>query len=107
MGRGIGPQDSATAPAVAVVNETFVKGFFPPGSNPIGRRFRSPGPDSSGDFEIVGVVEDTTYISARWKDHRMYFLSMMQRPRQQQNADRGRYVSIRRGNGSGDTVADE
>ncbi len=80
MGRGIGPQDTATAPTVAVVNETFVKGFFPPGSNPIGRRFGSPGPDSSGDFEIVGVVEDTTYTSARWKDHRMYFLSMMQRP---------------------------
>jgi ABC-type antimicrobial peptide transport system permease subunit len=65
---------------VAVVNETFVKGFFQPGSNPIGRRFGSPGPQSSGDFEIVGVVEDTTYTSARWKDHRMYFVPMLQRP---------------------------
>jgi hypothetical protein len=80
MGRGIGMQDSATAPSVAVVNEAFVKGFFPNGENPIGRRFGSPGPESSGDFEIVGVVEDTVYTSARWKDHRMYFLPTMQRP---------------------------
>ena len=79
MGRGIGPQDVATAPPVAVVNESFVKGFFPKGENPIGRRFGSPGPESSGDFEIVGVVEDTAYTSARWKDHRMYFLPMLQR----------------------------
>jgi macrolide transport system ATP-binding/permease protein len=80
MGRGVGVQDSPGAPAVAVVNETFLKGFFPPGTNPIGRRFGNPGPQSSGDFEIVGVVEDTTYTSARWKDHRMYFLPMLQRP---------------------------
>jgi macrolide transport system ATP-binding/permease protein len=79
MGRGIGIQDSSTAPAVAVVNETFVKDFFPTGTNPIGRRFGAPGPETSGDFEIVGVVEDTVYTAARWKDHRMYFLPMMQR----------------------------
>jgi macrolide transport system ATP-binding/permease protein len=80
MGRGVGVQDSPGAPTVAVVNGTFVKGFFPPGTNPIGRRFGSPGPQSSGDFEIVGVVEDTTYTSARWKDHRMFFIPMLQRP---------------------------
>jgi predicted permease len=80
MGRGIGPQDISTAPTVAVVNRTFVKDVFPAGTNPIGRRFGAPGPDSSGDFEIVGVVEDTVYTTARWKDHRMFFLPMMQRP---------------------------
>jgi predicted permease len=79
MGRGIGVQDTATAPAVAVVNQTFVKDFFPPGTNPIGRRFGSPGPDSQGDFQIVGVVEDTVYTSALWKDHKMYFLPLLQR----------------------------
>jgi predicted permease len=80
MGRAIGPQDTSTSPSVAVVNETFVKDLFPPGSNPIGRRFGSAGPESSGDYEIVGVVQDTTYTSAYWKDHRMYFLPIMQRP---------------------------
>ena len=79
MGRGIGIQDVATAPKVAVVNETFVKGFIPKGRNPIGMRFGPPGPDSCGDFEIVGVVQDTVYTSARWKDHRMYFVPMLQR----------------------------
>jgi macrolide transport system ATP-binding/permease protein len=80
MGRGVGVQDSATAPTVAVVNETFVKDIFPPGSNPIGRHFGAAGPESTGDFEIVGVVEDTVYTTARWKDHRMYFIPIMQRP---------------------------
>src|SRR5262249_59179645 len=80
VGRGIGMQDVSSAPAVAVVNETFVKDFLPNGESPIGRRFGAPGPQSPGDFEIVGVVEDTVYTSVRWKDHRMYFLPITQRP---------------------------
>jgi macrolide transport system ATP-binding/permease protein len=79
MGRGIGVQDTPTSPAVAVVNQTFVKKLFKPGENPIGRHFGG-GPKASGDFEIVGVVEDTTYTDARWKDHLMYFMPLMQRP---------------------------
>jgi macrolide transport system ATP-binding/permease protein len=79
MGRGFTTQDTSTSPAVAVVNQSFVKGFFKPGENPIGRRFGSPGVQSSGDFEIVGVVEDTAYSSATWKNHRMYFIPMTQR----------------------------
>jgi len=80
MGRGIGVQDTSTAPTVAVVNQSFVKKFFKPGENPIGAHFGSPGPTSTGDFEIVGVVEDTAYTSAKWKDHEMYFASLVQRP---------------------------
>lgn len=77
MGRGIGVQDTSTAPPVAVVNQTFVKKFF--GSrNPLGSRIGSS--DSPGNFEIVGVVEDTIYQSVRWKDHLMVFVPMMQRP---------------------------
>jgi len=79
MGRGFTTQDTSTSPAVAVVNQSFVKGFFKPSENPIGHRFGSPGPQSSGDFEIVGVVEDTAYTSATWKDHHMYFIPMTQR----------------------------
>ncbi len=76
MGRGIGVQDSAAAPPVAVVNQAFVKTFFGD-RNPIGARMGSP--NSPGAFEIVGVVEDTAYSSARWKNHSMYFVPMMQR----------------------------
>ena len=79
MGRGFTTQDTSTSPAVAVVNQSFVKRFFKPGENPIGRRFGSPGTQSSGDFEIVGVVEDTAYNSATWKNHHMYFIPMTQR----------------------------
>jgi macrolide transport system ATP-binding/permease protein len=79
MGRGIGGQDTSAARTVAVVNQTFVKEFFKQGSNPIGQHF---GDDSAatGDFEIVGVVEDTVYTSVTWKNHSMYFVPMMQRP---------------------------
>jgi len=79
-GRGIAVQDVPESPTVAVVNQTFVKNFFPNGENPIGRHFGAEGPASSADFAIVGVVEDTVYTSARWKDHSMYFYPMMQRP---------------------------
>jgi macrolide transport system ATP-binding/permease protein len=81
MGRGIDARDTPASTTVAVVNQTFVKDLFKPGENPIGRHFGHPGPDSTGDFEIVGVVEDTVYTSVRKKDHLMYFVPMMQRPR--------------------------
>ena len=77
MGRGIGVQDTSTSPPVVVVNKEFVKQFFGK-KNPLGHRIGQP--NSPGDYEIVGVVEDTTYESVRWKDHTMYFVPMMQRP---------------------------
>jgi macrolide transport system ATP-binding/permease protein len=94
MGRGFGPQDTATAPAVAVVNQAFVKTFFKPGENPIGRRLG--GTDSPGDFEIVGVVQDTTYGSVGWKDHRMFFLRLLQQPASEKKpAGKANYVFAR------------
>ena len=80
MGRGFTPQDLLAAPPVVVVNKEFVKQFFKPGENPIGHRMGSPGPESPGDYEIVGVVDDTTYTSVQWKDHAMYFIPITQRP---------------------------
>jgi macrolide transport system ATP-binding/permease protein len=78
MGRGFGPQDSPIAPAAAVVNQAFVKTFFKSGENPIGAHLG--GPESPGDFTIVGVVQDTTYGSVGWKDHSMFFLCLLQQP---------------------------
>jgi predicted permease len=80
MGRGIRPEDNSKSATVAVVNQSFVNKFFEPGENPIGRQFGSPGPDSVHDYEIVGVVADTAYTSARWKNHAMYFTQLAQRP---------------------------
>ena len=56
-GRGITEQDTATSPQVAIVNEAFVKKFFPH-QDPIGRRFGLDLPSYSGSFEIVGVFRD-------------------------------------------------
>jgi macrolide transport system ATP-binding/permease protein len=80
MGRGIDVRDTSTAPMIGVVNEAFVKTFFKPGESPIGHHFGPPGPNSPGDWEIVGVVEDTAYTSVRWKDHAMYFTPLTQSP---------------------------
>jgi len=57
---------------VAVVNQEFVKKFFGT-RNPIGHRFGWSEPGKDGAYEIVGVVEDTTYTSVYWKEnHTMY-----------------------------------
>ena len=55
-GRGIDPQDRAGSLLVAVVNQQFVRNFFPD-QNPIGQTF------SSGDsvYHIVGVAGDARY----------------------------------------------
>ena len=49
MGRGIAETDTSNAPTVAVVNREFVRKFFN-GENPIGHRFGTRGPGSSGRF---------------------------------------------------------
>jgi macrolide transport system ATP-binding/permease protein len=79
LGRGITVKDTATSPTVAVVNEAFVRKLFKPGENPIGQHFGANA-KAAGDWEIVGVVEDTAYTSATWKDHMMYFVPLLQRP---------------------------
>jgi hypothetical protein len=67
MGRPITEEDTATTRPVAVVNEAFVKRFFPKES-PIGKHF---GPDKikyAGMYEIVGVVKDMRYMSYDLKE---------------------------------------
>jgi macrolide transport system ATP-binding/permease protein len=79
MGRGFSTLDTLKAPPVAVVNQEFVKQFFG-ARDPIGHRFGFPDPGKDGAYEIVGVVEDTTYTSVYWKNHAMYFVPLTQRP---------------------------
>jgi predicted permease len=62
-GRSLTPQDSETAPKVAVINEAAARKFFP-NENPIGQRFGSS-PETTGDNEIVGVLRDARYDSVR------------------------------------------
>jgi predicted permease len=86
MGRGFTPQDTLDAPAVAVVNQQFVKQYFGT-RNPIGHRFGYPNTGKDGAYEIVGVVEDTTYTTVYWKNHAMYFVPLTQRPKFQGPTD--------------------
>ena len=72
-------RDTATSPRAVVVDETFVRTFFP-GENPIGKHFGYPQPGHSGDFEIVGVVKDTQYRNPTWteKQQPMFFRAFFQ-----------------------------
>ena len=77
-GRGIAEQDTATAPGVAVVNQAFVKKFFPAGEQPLGAHFGTNGAKSTGDFTIVGVVNDVRYNNPKEPTRPMYFRPLLQ-----------------------------
>jgi predicted permease len=61
QGRGIEATDTARAPLVAVINETFAKRVFRT-SAPLGRRFKDGGHGNDW-VEVVGVAEDGKYQS--------------------------------------------
>ncbi|HUR19671.1 MAG TPA: ABC transporter permease, partial [Vicinamibacterales bacterium] len=63
-GRDLSGHDTKGAPLVAVVNETFVRRFLG-GTPPIGARVTVGQPPSADTFEVVGVVNDAVYRSAR------------------------------------------
>ena len=80
-GRPIGEEDTPTSQRVAVVDESFVRKFFPK-EDSIGQHF---GFDArghhSGDFEIVGVVKDTRYRSpndTEYPQNPMFFVPYFQ-----------------------------
>ena len=75
-GRGFTDRDRTGAPAVAVVNEAFVRKFLT--GEPIGSRFDT----GSGNFEIevVGVVADTRLDGPRRSIPPMAYLPMLQQP---------------------------
>ncbi|HEX6463652.1 MAG TPA: FtsX-like permease family protein, partial [Vicinamibacterales bacterium] len=56
-GRGIEPTDDATKPRIVVINEAFVRKYFP-GEDPIGQRLAYASRTTTPPLEIVGVVDD-------------------------------------------------
>jgi predicted permease len=76
-GRAISEQDTASTRSVAVVNQTFARHFFKDG-NPIGQHFGDEDAKYAGNFEIVGVSEDTQYWDPNSKLRPMFFLPAMQ-----------------------------
>jgi predicted permease len=76
-GRAFTDQDTATSQMVAVVNQTFVKKFFPK-EDPIGRHFGVFDQKYASNFEIVGIVADAKYNNPRDPYRPMYFRPMTQ-----------------------------
>ena len=76
-GRGFTDQDTATSQMVAVVNQAFVKKFFPK-EDPIGHHFGVFDQKYASNFEIVGIVADAKYNNPRDPYRPMYFRPMTQ-----------------------------
>jgi predicted permease len=77
-GRGITEDDTATSQMVAVVNQAFVRKFFPK-ENPIGRYFGDFDQKYANSFIIIGVVADAKYNNPRDEVRPMYFRPLDQR----------------------------
>jgi predicted permease len=75
-GRTFTDQDNAASRNVAVVNQTFAHRFFK--DSAIGHHFGDLDQKYAGNFEIVGVVEDTQYWDPTTKIHAMFFLPAAQ-----------------------------
>ena len=78
-GRLIDERDTPASQRVAVINETFARTFFP-SEEPIGQHFGMGDVGHSGDFEIVGMVEDAKYQDTRGPAYATFFLPLLQTP---------------------------
>jgi predicted permease len=76
-GRGLTEQDTSNSPQVAVVNQAFVKKFFP-NQDPIGKHFGADLPWVSNAFEIVGVFADFKMDVPREATHPVYLRPLPQ-----------------------------
>ncbi|MGA8027927.1 MAG: ABC transporter permease [Bryobacteraceae bacterium] len=77
QGRAIAGRDTQSSPHVAVVDQAFVRRFFPR-ENPIGKRFGLSLPGHANDFEIVGVARDAKYRNPAAAQDPMVFLPFTQ-----------------------------
>jgi predicted permease len=80
LGREIGIRDTPAAQKIAVVNQSFAQYYFR-GENPIGRRFQfgdDDDPDHGPELEIVGVVGDVKYSSAKEEAGRTAYRPILQ-----------------------------
>jgi macrolide transport system ATP-binding/permease protein len=77
-GRGFSGDDTAASTPVAIVNETFVKKFFP-NQNPIGQHFGIDLPQYSGSWQIVGVFRDFKMNNPREAVRPVYLRALTQR----------------------------
>jgi predicted permease len=77
-GRGFSAQDNSSSPLVAMVNQAFVKRFFP-GENPIGKHIGKETAQYAGTYEITGVFSDFVLTNAREAPRPLLLLPSTQR----------------------------
>jgi predicted permease len=77
-GRGFTDADTANTPPIAVVNEAFVRRFFP-GEDPLDKSFGLNLPQYAKTFRIVGVVRDAKYRRPEKSAGPFFFVPLAQR----------------------------
>ena len=90
-GRVIGDEDNPSSRHVAVINQTFAHKFLP-NEDPIGQHFGLDDASHSGDYEIVGVVEDAKYQNARVPSYPTAFMPLLQTPAADAGHDNSIYI---------------
>ncbi len=60
QGRNFTEHDRPGAPPVAIINQAMAEEFWP-GENPLGKRFNNTDPRHPGWFEVIGVVNNTSF----------------------------------------------
>jgi predicted permease len=73
LGREVNLRDTVGSTKVAMVNEAFVRHYFP-ADNPIGHRFGYAGQS----YEIVGVLQNALFEDAKTKVRDMIFRALLQ-----------------------------
>jgi predicted permease len=76
-GRGFTEMDNQSSAPVAVVNQAFVKRFFPK-EDPMDKHFGMDSPEYAGTFRIVGIVRDAKYTEPDKPAKPMFFVPLAQ-----------------------------
>lgn len=80
-GRSFAAQDNPQAPPVAIVNQAFVRRYFP-NEEPLGQhvRFDTEDSDRPDWSEIIGVVGNIKELSEEWEERPQVYEAYLQRP---------------------------
>ena len=94
-GRGFRDDDGRGGPAVIVVNEEFVRRYFP-GEDPLGVSIRLPGPTPAGyRAQIVGIASNSKYRTLAEEQQAGLYEAYAQRS----NRDRMAHLFVRTADG--------
>jgi predicted permease len=75
--RGRGFTAADTSAGIAIVNETFVRRFFP-NKDPLDKQFGLDMPENAGTYRIVGVARDAKYTDPQAPARPMFFVPLAQ-----------------------------